>query len=314
MFKYLKDFVELRTKVASVFPFLFVLCIYLYGFSSYQFKPLLAVVFFISMLCLDMATTVLNHMAGFNNEKDMSLYDKKLQAEMRRLGLKKSFNRKVLLTLVIVGALLGLVLVLASNLFVLLIGGVCVMVSIVYSYGPIPLKNTFLGEAASGLTMGALIPLAFLLSQDSSMFITSISFSELTLNLDMIIKWGFILLIPVIAIANIMLANNICDIDKDVANDRITLPIVIGQKRSLYLWNIGYGLCYIIIIGLIITSIVPERVMYGLITIPFLINNTIKFNLIPVKAKSFKYAVYNLQLVLLSVIIPIIVYVITYKI
>lgn len=312
MFKYLKDFVELRTKVASVFPFIFVLYIYLYAFSAYNFSIGLAIIFFISMLCLDMATTVLNHLAGFSKEANMSIYDQKLKSQMKRLGLKNSFNKKILLTLVMMGIGFGLILVLFSNILVLVVGAVCVVVAVAYSFGPLPLKNTFLGELASGLTMGALIPLAFLLSQDPSLFITKLTPASVTLNLENIIIWAFILLVPIITIANIMLANNICDLDKDLKNGRLTLPIVIGLKPSLVVWNSGYVVCYIIIIGLILNALIPQMAMYGLVTIPFVVNNMIKFNLNPVKAKTFKYAVFNLQIILLAVIIPSIVYYLTY--
>ena len=44
----------------------------------------------------------------------------------------------------------------------------------------------------------------------------------------------FILSIPAISgIANIMLANNICDIEDDIENKRYTLPIYIGKERAL---------------------------------------------------------------------------------
>lgn len=304
MVNYLKNIVELQTKVASVFPFLYVLVIYLYAYDDYQFKLLVTILFFISMLCLDMATTVLNHLAGFSHEQDMSIHDQKLIEQMNQLGLSQSFNRKLLLTLILVGLGSGLVVALLSNIMVVLIGVVCVFVAIAYSYGPIPLKNTCLGELASGLTMGFLIPLAFLFSQDSSLFIINLTPTVLTLNLGSIIQWTIILLVPTFAIANIMLANNICDMKKDAINGRLTLPLITGKQIALSLWAGLYIASYLIIIGLIVTGLVPKPVIYGLITIPLVVVNTSRFISRPVKSRTFKYAVFNLQLILLTVIIP----------
>ncbi len=312
MFKYLKDIVELRTKVASVFPFLYVLVIYLYAFNDYQFRIGITLLFFVSMVCLDMATTVLNHLAGFSHEENMSIHDQMLLKQMNDLGLTPSFNKKLLITLVVIGAVSGLLVALLSSIFVVLIGIICVGVAIIYSYGPIPLKNTCLGEIASGFTMGFLIPLAFLFSQDSGMFIISLTPAVLTLNLALIIEWTLILLVPTFVIANIMLANNICDMAKDRDNGQLTLPLLIGKKLSLLLWISLYGFAYIIIIGLIISGLIPKLAIYGLVTIPLVVINTSRFVSYPVKSKTFKYSVINLQLILLAVIVPTVAYLIIY--
>lgn len=308
MFKYLKNIVELQTKVASVFPFLYVLVIYLYAYSGYQFRIGIAILFFISMLSLDMATTVLNHLAGFSHEENMSLHDQKLIKQMKELGIKQSFNKRLLVGLIGVGIVSGLLVAIMSSIVVVLIGAICVTVAIAYSYGPVPLKNTCLGELASGLTMGFLIPLAFLFSQDSSLFIINVTASVLTLNLAAIIQWLFILLVPTFAIANIMLANNICDMVKDADNGRVTVPLIIGKRLATILWAVLYLFSYIIIIGLIVTGLVPKPVIYGLITIPLVVINTSRFISRPIKSRTFKYAVFNLQLILLSVIIPSLIY------
>ncbi len=307
MITYLKDFVELRTKVASVFPYLFTLSIYLYAFADYDFKLILAVLFFISMLCLDMATTALNHLAGMNEEESKSKYDQKLLADMKRLGITNKFNKVVFNVLVLIGVSLGLIIGFVTNVFVILIGAICVFVAIIYSYGPLPLKNTPLGEVVSGITMGMLIPLAFLFTQDSSLFISSFTFQQLTINVSMIIVWGLILLIPTLTIANIMLANNICDVKKDSENSRVTLPLVIGTALASKLFILMYTVCYMLIVALILLNVFPVINIISLSTLPIVISNSRKFVAEPVKVKTFKYAVFNLQLILLSVIVPIVI-------
>ncbi len=49
----------------------------------------------------------------------------------------------------------------------------------------------------------------------------------------------------IVGIANIMLANNICDLEEDIANKRHTLPYYIGKKNAIiFVSNINiYSLC-----------------------------------------------------------------------
>lgn len=304
MVSYLKNFVELRTKVASVFPFFYVLLVYLVYYSNqYQFKPELAIVFFISMLSLDMATTALNHLAGLNKEEDISLYDQQLQKSMNKLGINNNTNWAIFLILAFIGIGLGGYLVLSSNIYVLLLGAFCVFIALIYSYGPLPLKNTCLGEVASGFTMGAIIPIAFLCIQDLSLFLKDNNLFAFDFYLYNMYCWALILLIPVLLIAAIMLANNICDIDKDIVNGRKTLPILIGQQNGLRLWNGLYFTSYIILVLLVILDIFNPIMLLGLVTIPVVLKNCKKLNEIPVKAKSFKYVVFNLQIILGSLIV-----------
>lgn len=308
MIRYLRDFVELRTKVASVFPFVYTLCIYAYSLQGGKVNWPLAILFFISMLCLDMATTALNHIAGIHDEGDISVYDQKLLKQMKKLKIDNRVNKKIVIILVSLGVSLGLLIMLLSSIYVGLVGVICIFVAAIYSYGPLPLKNTCLGEIASGLTMGVLIPLAFLLSQDASMFITGNQILTLQFDFNNIYKWGLLLCIPTLVIANVMLANNTCDIEKDRANGRKTLPIIIGKYPSLGLWLGSYTLAYLGIISGIVMSFLPPIAIYGLVTIPFVVSNSIKFVVNPHKIKTFKYAVFNLQLILLSVIMPLIIY------
>ncbi len=164
MFRYLLDYVELRTKVASFFPFIYTLIIYfLFAYPKYNFDASLTIIFLIAILSLDMATTTLNHLVGMNKEEDISMYDQRLIEGMKQYKLSSKFNYFVTGVLTVIGIFCGIYLVLNSSILLLLLGIVCVGVAIIYSYGPVPIKNTCLGELASGITMGYLIPLAFLL-------------------------------------------------------------------------------------------------------------------------------------------------------
>lgn len=312
MLRYLKDLVELRTKVASVFPLVYTITVYLYLRASgvsldSQFSTLLTIAFLVSLLCFDMATTTLNHIAGQYNEKHISKYDQRLLDEMSRLNLTIRFNQLILGLLITLGIILGIFIVVKSSLLVLGVGMLCALVAISYSYGPIPLKNTFLGELASSLTLGMLVSLGYILSQDASLFIVSTDWPQVTINVQNIIVALVILLIPTLVISNIMLANNICDTSKDKLDGRVTLPILLGQRTSLLLWIGCYGAVYIIIICLVLLRLFPPLSLLSLISGYFVLQNIGKFVASPKKETTFKYAVFNLQIILISIIIPIVI-------
>lgn len=304
MFKYLINLVEIRTKVTSIFPFFYVLIIYLYCFNEYNFNLVVAILFFISMLCLDMATTVLNHLAGIYIEDDMSKHDEELISAMAKLGITSKFNNRLLVSLITVGTVLGLYIALTTSWLIIIIGLISLIIAVLYSFGPLPIKDSPLGEVASGLAQGMLIPFAFLLSQDSSLFITTFDYKQLVINVPNTVIWVLILIVPTVLIANIMLANNLSDCAKDKNNGRITLPIVIGPQLSKILWTSLYAVAYLIIIILICLGVLPKLTTVFLLSVILVYLNGKKFVSNPVKHLTFKYSVINLQLVLLTVIIP----------
>ena len=66
----------------------------------------------------------------------------------------------------------------------------------------------------------------------------------------------------IFTIANIMLANNICDLEDDIKNSRFTLPYYIGRKRAVILYNILYGLSFIAILTAVILNVLPTLCCY----------------------------------------------------
>jgi 1,4-dihydroxy-2-naphthoate octaprenyltransferase len=98
----------------------------------------------------------------------------------------------------------------------LIFGAIGAAVVICYTFGLLPLSYTPTGEFVSGFVMGGIIPLACVYA-----FTKTLSFRTL------------LFAIPVIlTIALIMLANNASDIEKDAANDRMTLATRLGRPRA----------------------------------------------------------------------------------
>ncbi len=77
-----------------------------------------------------------------------------------------------------------------------------------------------------------------------------------------------VLTMPLITgIANIMLANNTCDMEDDFENRRFTLPLVIGKDNALKLFVILYSIGYIAIVIGSLTGWLPVSCMAVLLTI-----------------------------------------------
>lgn len=116
---------------------------------------------------------------------------------------------------------LGVYVILRAGWIPLVIGVVGAFFVVIYSAGKTPLSYLPLGEAVSGTVMGGLIPLA--------------CYQALTGRLDwMALVWA----VPeIIGVALIMLTNNTCDIEKDIAARRRTLPVLIGREKARRLYH-----------------------------------------------------------------------------
>lgn len=122
----------------------------------------------------------------------------------------------------LVGAFaLGVYVIYHAGITPLLLGIIGAAVVVLYSAGKTPISYLPIGEAVSGFVMGGIIPLA--------------CYQALTGVLDfLVLLWA----IPVmIGIGLIMLTNNTCDIDKDIASGRKTLSVILGHNKARVLYH-----------------------------------------------------------------------------
>ena len=91
-----------------------------------------------------------------------------------------------------------------------------------YSVAPVSAASLPVGEALSGFVMGALIPLGIAAVADGN-FHPEILPECLPL---------------ILGIALIMLSNNGSDIEKDIAAQRATLPVLLGREKALILYRV----------------------------------------------------------------------------
>jgi 1,4-dihydroxy-2-naphthoate octaprenyltransferase len=97
---------------------------------------------------------------------------------------------------------------------------------------------------------------------------------------------------PFCTTANIMLANNICDLEKDIAVKRHTLPYYIG-KKALYLFAALYYVTYLATIVMVIAGMLSPVCLLSLITIIPVQKNINVFFRKQDKASTFLMAIKN---------------------
>ena len=304
MIKFLK-LVEIQTKVASIFPFLLGNLWAYYQFETWHMKH--ALIMFISLLSIDMATTALNNYMdykkavkkeGFNFETHNAIVKYKIS------------QRKVIVILSIligIGAILGLYLVHLTNLLVLVMGGLAFGVGILYSFGPLPISRTPLGEIFSGLTMGFGIVFlsTYIHIYNQDIVLLSIKESILLLSFDFkVIMEIFLVSLPLtLGISNIMLANNICDIEDDVENRRYTLAVYIGRQRALKVYFSLYLIAFIAILLMVTFRMTPWYHIITMIVYLPIFKMYLSFKSHPSKKDTFITAVKSFVLLSLAMII-----------
>ncbi len=283
MFKKFFSFIEIKTKITSVFAFLLALAYLFYIKQPIDWQ--VTSVFFASMFIFDLATTAINNYIDTITNHQM-------------LQFRRSRALVILLLLLAASSALGIYLVVLTDIVVLFIGGICFLSGIFYTFGPIPISRLPLGEIVSGLFYGFFIPFLMLyINMPVGTFLT-FDFNTtsmalyLRLNILPIITIILLSVAPVCATANIMLANNICDLEKDMAVKRYTLPYFIGDKAILlFAWI--YYLIYIVTILMVLFNILSPLVLLSLLTIFIVQKNIKQFSKVQDKETTFLVSIKN---------------------
>jgi 1,4-dihydroxy-2-naphthoate octaprenyltransferase len=116
---------------------------------------------------------------------------------------------------------------------------------------------------------------------------------------------------PFCTTANIMLANNICDLEKDIAVKRHTLPYYIGTN-ALWLFAGLYYLTYLATILMVLLKILSPVCLLSLFTIFLVQGNIRKFFNKQDKAVTFICSIKNFIIIMgtntavifLSIVLP----------
>lgn len=273
------ELVEFKAKTASVLPFFIGICFSLYNF--HKLHLVLVLLYFIAMFIFNMAVDILDNYNDYNHATEIHDYREKTNIIGREnLDLKLVF--RMMVGMIIVSALIGIGLSLVVGWPFLLMGLFCYGVGIFYSSGPKPLSSLPLGEVFSGLTMGFMITILCVYLNTYEVFQWNFS------NLSKI----FLISLPnTLWIANLMLANNICDLEEDEMNNRFTLVHYLGKQRSIQLF-IGMNIAALLaILFSVLIRIAPWTTLGTFLVAPFIYKQVQIFLTKQVKSETFICAV-----------------------
>ncbi len=298
-------YVEIQTKLASMISLLLGTALALYRYKT--LNPVNFLLMLVSLLCFDMTTTAINNYMDFKNARKKSGYGYEKHNAIVRDNIRETAAVTVIVMLLAVAIGAGFVLFLRTNAVVLVLGIISFAVGVLYSAGPIPISRTPFGEIYSGLFMGFLIPFlsVFIHVPDRNIVGLLLEKSVFTFRADV---WEavsiFIASVPaVVCIANIMLANNICDMEDDLENRRYTLPLYIGKEKALLLFKLLYYTAYLsAIIGIALGIIPITGLLFFLTFIP--VHRNIKtFEQKQSKAETFGLSVMNFTVMNVTLIL-----------
>lgn len=284
------EFVELKTKVASVFPMTIGI---LWAFYRYQtFNWLNTLLFVLAVLSFDMCTTAINNSMDFHKAKDEVYRQESNVIGKFALDFKQMID--IVLGLLVFSSLVSLILVWQTSWLLLPMGAVCFLIGIFYTFGPIPLSRMPLGEVFSGVTMGlGIFLLAVFIQAPDSLLLARLDWQWLSLQVDWIkvLEILFMSLPLVTLIANIMLANNTCDLEEDIRNHRYTLVYYIGKKHALQLYFTLASLPWLLWLIYCLTGFLPIWALLGLLGIIPAYKSLKRFLKMQVKGETFIEAV-----------------------
>lgn len=281
-------YVEIRTKIASLLPFLLGL-----GHVAWHYRRIdvpRTALFLVTMTVFDMTVTALNNY---------------LDTRVNGLALpfERTHARSILLSLLGLATAGGILLASLTGAVVLFAGALCFAIGIAYTFGPLPISRLPLGEVFSGLIMGFCIPFLVVSIQAPGDLWISIRYAApriaVSVHLVNLLLLSVLAIAPICCIANLMLANNICDREPDRQVGRVTLPHLVGLKWALRLYATLYGVAYLGILASALSGALPVWSMLTLMSAPLVIRNIRRFQIRQEKATTFGYSVRNLVLIVL---------------
>ncbi len=292
------EFVEIRTKLASLLPFIFGSVYVLYDdYSTKGFDYINFVLMFLSLIFIDMSTTAINNYIDY---KKSNINDYKVKENV--IGSQKielAVGRNIIIKMLLLGIVFGLALTIRTNFVVLVIGVIAFVAGVTYTYGPTPISRTPYGEVVSGFMMGFVILFLSVYVHEMEMINLILLNSRVLIEIDYIaVAKIFLISVPfVLTIGNIMLANNICDLEMDRKNNRLLLPHYIGKEKAVSIFSMNYYIIYGAIIISILAGVMHSLTIVIFATLPIVIKNIKIFKKEQVKSKTFVCAVKNLMII-----------------
>jgi 1,4-dihydroxy-2-naphthoate octaprenyltransferase len=273
-----------------VIPALAGLAYVFYAFGTINVRSM--IIYFIAALFLDLSVTALNNHMDMREDKEQTPH-------------YTTFVSWLLIgCMLLIFSVLGAYLAWLHGITVFLAGALCLLIGICYTFGPAPISKSPYGEVAAGFVTGTMIMFIVVSINNPEFQPLGLAFDmsalRFSMNIDLVWLFTFVLITLPVALctANILLANNICDEEKD-RSFRYTLVHHIGRKKALYLFIALYCLCYFsVMVGILIDAL-PIWCLLVLITLFPVQKNIKKFLTKQEKRTTFALSIKNFMLIVL---------------
>lgn len=204
----------------------------------------------IASLLIQAATNMFNEYydfaRGLDNEKSVGI-----GGAIVRNGVKPKTVLGLAFLLYGIAGILGIYICMQTSWWLLVVGGIAMLVGYLYTGGPYPIAYTPFGELFSGLFMGFLIVIIAFYIQTGTVTIDAILLS-----------------VPsTLLVAAIMMSNNIRDIVGDAASGRKTLAILAGRPAAVNILSSFFILSYVWIAGLVLFGLITPWALLVFISI-----------------------------------------------
>ncbi|WP_137606003.1 1,4-dihydroxy-2-naphthoate polyprenyltransferase [Lactiplantibacillus daoliensis] len=288
------EFVEIKSLIASVLPFVLGSLYAVYNYHQVHLGYL--ILFFIASSLFHMATNANDNYQDFlhapRDAANQEFLEDTNVVGANQISIKQA--RTLTFGLGGISLILGIWLVTQTGLPLLWMGIYSYAVGYFYAGGPKPISSGPFGEFFSGFTMGFMI---FWIS----VYINTYDVAPITWQstLNVLVSAG----LAIFAISNIMLANNICDMDEDIALGRHTIVSYFGKPVMLQVFAWSYIVGYICLMVAVWIGVLPKLSLLTLLSVIPVLKNTRQFMHKQVKRETFILAIKNASIICLSFVV-----------
>ncbi|MBV7390872.1 prenyltransferase [Enterococcus alishanensis] len=241
------------------------------------------------LIIFHVTANIFNHYMDYKNASDQHYREVTNVIGREKLSLK--FVRNLYLICLFIAFLLGVWLVLRTNIIVGILGLIGFYIGLFYSYGKHPLNSLPIAEVLTGTTSGFFIPvIGFYLAIDGKIEVTPFMIFEV-----------FILCLPLsMMMFNNLLANNTSDLEEDVKNGRKTLVYYLGKKTAVSVLLIVFAISYLLLPIFVFLGIAPWPILILFLFLPKSIQGLKIYQQKQDKATTFPIVLKTMSLVMIG--------------
>ena len=215
-----------HTLPASVIPAVTGVCFAIY--ADKVFHPFLALIMILSAVLIQIATNFFNEYFDYKNGLDTE-DSVGIGGAIVREGISPRAMLIAAFALYGISGIFGIILAANSSWWLLVIGGICLLIGYCYTGGPYPISRTPYGELFAG----------FLFGSGFSMIAYFTQTGHITL-------YSFAISLPLVVLIGLLLtANSLRDRVADAENGRRTLAILLGHDKTILFMIFGFTFSYV---------------------------------------------------------------------